>query len=79
MLGISQWHRAGQNMGSKGNNKEYIRMKFSKNITSVKKKKNHRREMADFQKDKAPSGELDDPGQNSKNKLWVSTSGNNDH
>lgn len=26
-------------MGSKGNNKEYIRMKFSKNITSVKKKK----------------------------------------
>jgi len=56
-------------MGSKGNNKEYIRMKFSKNITSVKKKKNHRREMADFQKDKAPSGELDDPGQNSKNKL----------
>lgn len=46
-------HKAGQNGGSTGSNKEYIRVEFSNDInrTSVNIKNNHRREIADFQKE----------------------------
>ena len=60
-------------------NKECVRREFSNDSTKTSGN-NYRREMADFQKEKALSGELNDLGQNSwKGELLVDTLRNISH